>query len=81
MQRNFIRRQPEIYQNELDIKKARRSFEAYLNRIEEYLQQVNEPWEKMNNFSDWYDEDEDAEEDELAEQETNQTWNGPYYTS
>lgn len=29
----------------------------------------------------WYDEDEDAEEDELAEQETNQTWNGPYYTS
>ena len=70
-----------IYQNELDIKKSRRSFEAYLNRIEEYLQQVNEPWEKMNNFSDWYDEDEDAEEDELAEQETNQTWNGPYYTS
>lgn len=69
-------------QDEIKIKRWHRQLSAYLDGIEEYLQTIRQPWENVDNFVQWYEENsEENSEESKEEQQEYEYWRGTYYTS
>lgn len=69
-------------QDEIQIQRWAKQLTTYLDSIEQYLQSVQEPWEKVNDFVQWYEESStQATQEEKETWQEYEDWKGTYYTS
>lgn len=69
-------------QDEIQIQRWAKQLITYLDSIEQYLQSVQEPWEKVNDFVQWYEESStQATQEEKETWQEYEDWKGTYYTS
>lgn len=69
-------------QDEIQIQRWAKQLTVYLDDIERYLQSVQEPWEKVNDFAQWYEENNtETTQEEKEIWQGYEDWKGTYYTS
>ncbi len=69
-------------QDEIQIQRWAKQLTVYLDGIERYLQSVQEPWEKVNDFAQWYEENStETTQEEKEIWQGYEDWKGTYYTS
>lgn len=69
-------------QDEIKIRRWREKISAYFESVEKYLQSINQTWDKVGDFAEWYEENQQETGEESAEeQQEYELWKGTYYTS